>query len=123
MYALEITGAHYVGGFGRIVDLAPPDLLTRVEDARPLVEAEPGIIAHMNEDHRDAVALYATMLAQSAQGDWRLVGVDPHGIDLLHRSNAARVEFPARVRTPAEARAALVAMAKEARDRLSQNAS
>jgi heme iron utilization protein len=123
MYALEISGAHYVGGFGRIVDLTTADLLRPVQDAQDLVAAEAGIIAHMNEDHSDAVALYATELAQCAAGDWRLTGVDADGIDLLHRSNAARVEFPTRVRNPGEARAALVAMAKQARDRQAHNAS
>jgi putative heme iron utilization protein len=123
MYALEVARAHYVGGFGRIVDLAPADLLRPVQDAQALVAAEAGIIAHMNEDHSDAVGLYATKLVQCAPGDWRLAGVDPDGIDLLHRSNAARVEFPSRVRTPGEARAALVAMAKQARDQQANNAS
>ncbi len=64
----------------------------------------------------DAVALYATELAGCAAGDWRMAGIDPDGIDLLHRSNAARIDFPTRVRSPAEARAALVALAKQARD-------
>ncbi len=118
MYALEeVVRAHYVGGFGRIVDLAPADLVRPVDDAQALIAAEADIIAHMNADHGDAVALYATELAQCAAGDWRLVGVDPDGIDLLHRSNAARIEFSTRVRNPGEARAVLVAMAKLARDR------
>ena len=107
----------------RIVDLAPADLLRPVHDAQALIAAEADIIAHMNADHGDAVALYATELAQCAAGDWRLVGVDPDGIDLLHRSNAARIEFSTRVRNPGEARAALVAMAKLARDRQGPNAS
>ena len=123
MYALEVVRAHYVGGFGRIVDLAPADLLRPVQDAQALVAAEADIIAHMNADHGDAVALYATALAQCGAGDWRLIGVDPDGIDLLHRSNAARIEFSTRVRNPGEARAALVAMAKLARDRQGPNAS
>ena len=123
MYALEVVRAHYVGGFGQIVDLAPADLLRPVQDAQALVAAEAEIIAHMNADHGDAVALYATVLAQCAAGDWRLVGVDPDGIDLLHRSNAARIEFSTRVRNPGETRAALVAMAKLARDRQGPNTS
>jgi hypothetical protein len=110
VYALQISRAHYIGGFGRIVDLQPGDLLRSVADAAALVEAEPSIIAHMNSDHADAIALYATEMAQAPSGNWRLCGIDPDGIDLLHCSNAARVEFPARIRTPGEARAALVEM-------------
>jgi putative heme iron utilization protein len=122
MYALHVVQAHYVGGFGTIVDMAPAELTCAVDDAQALVAAEPDILAHMNADHRDAIALYATEIAQRAAGDWRMSGIDPEGIDLLHRSNAARIEFPARVRTPAEARAALVALAKEARDRQGRTA-
>jgi putative heme iron utilization protein len=122
MYALEIVGGHYVGGFGQIVDLPSAELLRPVQDAQALIAAEADIVAHMNTDHSDAVSLYATELAQCAAGDWRITGLDPDGIDLLHRSNAARVEFPERVCNPGEARAALVAMAKQARDRQRQNA-
>jgi len=122
MYALHAAQAHYVGGFGRIVDMAWAELACAMDDAHALVTAEPDIIAHMNADHRDAVALYATELAHAAAGDWRMAGIDPDGIDLLHRSNAVRIDFPARVRTPAEARAALVALAKEARDRQGRKA-
>jgi putative heme iron utilization protein len=117
MYALEIAGAHYIGGFGRIVDLAPADLLTVVADAGPLVDGEPGIIQHMNEDHADAIALYATALADGAPGAWRMSGIDPAGCDLLHGTNAARIEFPHRVRAPDEARERLVALVREARTR------
>ena len=59
-----MEGAHYIGGFGRIVDLSPAELLVlngrrRKSCSRP----SPVIIVHMNEDHADAVRLYATRLA------------------------------------------------------------
>jgi hypothetical protein len=122
MYALHVVHAHYVGGFGRIVDLAWAEIACGVDDAHALIAAEPDIVTHMNADHRDAIALYATVIAHAPPGDWRMAGIDPHGIDLLHRSNAARIDFPARVTTPAEARAALVALAKDARDRRARKA-
>ena len=115
IYALEVAGGHYIGGFGRIVDLAPKALLTDIADAKGLVEAESDIVAHMNADHREALALYATELAQGAAGDWRMSGIDPDGCDLLHCTNAARIEFPERVRSPAEARQTLVALVQQAR--------
>jgi heme iron utilization protein len=117
MYALEIAGGHYIGGFGRIVDLPRPALMTETADAKALIEAEADIVAHMNEDHGDAVLLYATELAQCAAGDWRMCGIDPDGCDLLHCTNTARIEFPARVRAPAEARETLVALVRQARTR------
>lgn len=116
-YSLSIARAHFVGGFGRIVDLAPADLMTDLADAQALIEAEPGIIEHMNSDHADAVALYATVLAGCDTGAWRMSGIDPGGADLLHCTNAARIPFASPVRTPAEARATLVALAQDARSR------
>ncbi len=68
MYELEIARGHYIGGFGRIVDLQPARLLTDIADAQALVDAEPDIVAHMNSDHADALALYATELAGQPAG-------------------------------------------------------
>src|SRR3954447_11697546 len=56
------SGLHLVAGFGRIVDLTPKQFLTDVSGAEGLLEAEQGAIAHMNEDHREAMSLYATRL-------------------------------------------------------------
>ena len=117
IYRLEVAAGHYIGGFGRIVTLPAADLLANVEGAAELVEAEPDIIEHMNSDHADAVGLYATELARCPSGDWRICGIDPDGIDLLHCSKAARVDFPRQVRTPNEARMALIELAKQARAR------
>lgn len=115
MYRFEITGCHYIGGFGRIVDLAPAQLLNSVSDAPELTAAETDIVTHMNSDHADALELYATELAQCAPGAWRMCGIDPGGFDLLHRSSAVRIDFARPVRTPTEARVALVALVKQAR--------
>jgi putative heme iron utilization protein len=117
MFALEIVSGHYIGGFGKIFDLTPAQVLTDVADAQDLIAAETDIISHMNRDHADAVALYATQLAQGPPGAWRMSGIDPTGADLLHCSNAARLEFPRRVCTSAEARTTLIALVQEARSR------
>jgi len=71
----------------------------------------------MNADHADAIALYAERLAGAAPGAWRASGVDPEGLDLINGDATARVLFPQPVRTPAEARAALVALALQAREK------
>ena len=67
-WRLQVEGAHYIGGFGRIYDLEPSELLVPLQGAEPLVEAEPGIVAHMNEDHADALELYATTFAERSAG-------------------------------------------------------
>jgi hypothetical protein len=112
---LEMTGASLNGGFGRAFSLTPGDLMTDVAGAEALADAEPEIIAHMNEDHPDAVALYATALAGKDDGPWRLASLDPDGMDLASGAEMARIAFGARVETPDAARAELVRLAKQAR--------
>jgi putative heme iron utilization protein len=115
VWRLAVSGGHYIGGFGRIVDLAPDELLVATAGCEDLLGAEPGIVAHMNEDHQDAIRLYATYLAGGPEGVWRMSGIDPEGIDLLFEGDARRVVFAAPISTPAEARSELVRLAQEAR--------
>ena len=114
-FSMTVEKAHYVGGFGRIVTLPAADILEDTSDATGLLAAEADIIAHMTADHADAITLYATRLAGAGPGTWRLVGVDPSGLDLLLEDRAVRLPFPERVRTPGDIRRVLVAMAERAR--------
>lgn len=114
-YRMELKAAHLVAGFGRIVDLKPQDILTDTADAAELVAAEPGILAHMNDDHADAVRLYATKLLGAPDGEWRCVGCDPEGLELQHGRTALRLPFRQRVRSTGVLRQVLKQMADEAR--------
>ena len=116
-WRLAVEGAHYIGGFGRIFDLEPDELLVPLAGAEALAEAEPGIIAHMNDDHADALALYATVLAGASPGPWRMAGIDPEGCDLVLGHEGCRIAFAERITGPAEARKELVRLANEARGR------
>jgi len=114
-YRMEIGRAHLVAGFGRIVDIKPKDLLANVSDAQALIDAEPGLIAHMNEDHADACRLYATKLLGAPDGDWRCVGIDPDGLELQQGRTALRLPFPQRITAPGPLRAVLRQLAEQAR--------
>jgi putative heme iron utilization protein len=114
-YRMEIGRAHLVAGFGRIVDIKPKDLLADVSDAQALIDAEPGVIAHMNEDHADACRLYATKLLGAPDGDWRCVGIDPDGLELQQGRTALRLPFPQRITAPGPLRAVLRQLAEQAR--------
>jgi putative heme iron utilization protein len=114
-YRIELKGAHLVAGFGRIVDLKPADILTDISDAAELIAAEPGILAHMNDDHADACRLYATRLLGGADGEWRCVGCDPEGLELQQGRTALRLAFPQRVRATGLLRAVLKELAEKAR--------
>jgi putative heme iron utilization protein len=113
-FRLAVDGAHYIGGFGRIFDLSPSELLVPIEAATSLIEGEPGIVEHMNSDHADAVELYATALADAAAGPWRMTGVDPEGFDIALDGHARRILFAEPITTPAEARKELVRLVAEA---------
>jgi putative heme iron utilization protein len=114
-YQVDLTGAHLVAGFGRIVDLVPADLLTDLAGADALLAAEPEVIEHMNADHADTCQLYATRLLGAPDGAWRCVGCDPEGLDLQSGRTGLRLPFPQRVTQPGVLRAVLKQMADQAR--------
>ncbi len=108
--------AHLVAGFGRIVDLVPDDLLLPLADVEAVAEMEAEAIAHVNEDHADAVGLYATRLLGLGTADWRITGIDPEGCDLAAGDETGRLVFPERVTTPAQLRSAFQLLSRMARE-------
>jgi len=115
LFRVETAAAHLVAGFGRIVDLVPSQYLTDLSGADTLVTAEPSAVDHMNADHLGTMNLYATKLLGAVAGDWRCTGLDPEGLDLQCGRTTLRLEFPARVETPAGLRDMLKRMADNAR--------
>jgi putative heme iron utilization protein len=114
-FQIRPAGAHLVAGFGRIVDLKPEQFLTDISDAEALLEAEQGAVEHMNEDHREAMNLYATRLLGADAADWSCTGCDPDGMDMQAGPKALRLDFPERVTTGTELRKILVKLVGEAR--------
>lgn len=112
-YRVAVSRAHLVAGFGRIDWIEGGTLLDTPEHV--LAEAEPGIVEHMNADHGDALDLYAQRLLRLEGEGWRMTGVDPEGCDLRRGGQVARLEFPARIASPQDARHTLVALVEEAR--------
>ena len=114
-FRIRPAGAHLVAGFGRIVDLKPEQFLTDIGDAAALLEAEQGAVEHMNEDHREAMNLYATKLLGADSADWRCTGCDPDGMDMQAGAKTLRLDFPERVTDGTTLRKMLVRLAGEAR--------
>lgn len=108
-------GGHLVAGFGRIVDIPREHLLTDLTGAEALSAAEEEALTHVNEDHADTVALYATRLLGLPPGDWRMCGLDPEGCDLADGDRFARLPFPERVDGPGALRRAFQHLAEAAR--------
>ncbi|MFN0262324.1 HugZ family protein [Tepidamorphus sp. 3E244] len=114
-YRVAIDAGHLVAGFGRIVDLEPADMLDDTSGAGDLAEAEAGAVAHMNEDHADALQLYAQVLA-GAQGDgFTCVASDMTGLTLRRGMALERISYPRTVTSPQVLRMVLKKMAEDAR--------
>lgn len=114
-WRLEIEQAHAVAGFGRIETLGAEEVLLASEQAATLGAMEAGAVAHMNEDHLDAVQLYATRLIGAEAGDWRMAGIDSDGADLTDGSRSLRLAFDGCAGSGKEMRESLVELARRAR--------
>jgi heme iron utilization protein len=114
-WRLRVVSAHLNAGFARAADLAAAEVMTDMSDAENLIASEGGAIAHMNDDHAEALRLYATKLLGADDGPWRLTGLDPEGLDLALGDATLRLNFPHRVTTADGLRKTVVDLAKEAR--------
>lgn len=115
LWRMSVTRAHMVAGFGAIHWIGREALLPRTVEAPALAAAEADICAHMNDDHADALSLFARHLLGRGGEGWRMTGIDPEGCDLRLGGSVARLTFRARVDGPAAARDALVVLTAEAR--------
>ncbi|CAN5236802.1 HugZ family protein [soil metagenome] len=114
-FALDLVSASLNGGFGRAYELTPTDLLAKAVAVQALTDMEEGAVAHMNEDHTDAIRDYATALLGAEAGAWRMTGLDPDGADLMLGDKVLRLAFPGTASTSAEVRKVLVELAMAAR--------
>jgi heme oxygenase (biliverdin-IX-beta and delta-forming) len=117
-YRLEVVEVYWVGGFGEMGWVSAADYGAAAPD--PLADAAPAIIAHMNEDHADALALYCRAFAEVAADEATMTAVDRLGFRVRarvgDRLQGLRINFTREARTTAEARAVLVDMVREARE-------
>jgi len=114
-WRMQVVSAHLNGGFARAADLTADDILTDIDGAQALLEAEEGAIAHMNADHAEACRLYATRLLGARDGDWACVAINPDGIELQRGQEALWLAFPQRIISPGALRAMLKDFADKAR--------
>lgn len=112
-YRVGVERAHLVGGFGKISWIDKDALAASF--CPGLAEAELGIVNHMNDDHADAIQLYAEKLLGRTGSGWRMTGIDPEGLDLRLGGQVARLKFEAPLTSAGEARQALVALVGRAR--------
>jgi len=117
-WRLRVQSIRYIGGYGRMSWIGQDDW--RAASPDPLAPHAAGAIAHMNADHADAMVLYCRAFSKATDvTSATMTGVDRYGFEMSAKTaqgpRPVRVAFARPVVTPEELRAALVAMAKEAK--------
>ena len=120
-WKLVVESVRYIGGYGRMSWVDAADW--RAAEPDPLAAAAASIIAHMNDDHADAMVLYCRAFSKATDVTAAsTTGIDRYGFEMsaitAEGPRPVRLAFPAPVRTPEEARTALVSMLNDARTRL-----
>jgi heme iron utilization protein len=114
-WRMEVERCHAVAGFGRIETFEASAVVLPDPQAEAMQRLAPEALEHMNGEHREALALYATRLLGLPPGDWRAATLDADGIDLSDGRRSVRLGFARPVGTAAELRATLKALAEQAR--------
>jgi putative heme iron utilization protein len=119
-FRLQPIDLYYVGGFGAMGWVEAGDYEQATPD--PLAEAAPGILAHMNADHVEAMILLAKSHAGIEAIEATMASVDRLGFSLRLKTNdgvkGTRINFPREVATPQDTRAVLVDMVRQAKSRV-----
>ncbi len=120
LYRMRVTGAHLVAGFGRIARLPGEAVLLPEETTRGLAEEEEALCGELDRELADRLRA-PTAAANTPDDGWRLLGLDPEGLDLARGGERRRLSLPAPVTDPEGLRAAAVdllkAMEREGRAR------
>ena len=109
LWRLVPQGGQLVGGFAAAHRLRAADL---TPETPALAGAEADIIAHVNTDHADTLALLA-----DTPGAWRMIAVDTDGFDMAEGDQVLRHAFPAPVTDADGVRKALILAARATRSR------
>jgi heme iron utilization protein len=116
-YRMTVVDVYYVGGFGVMGWVNAADYSSAKPD--PLADAAPGIVQHMNTDHKDALLLLARAFAGIDAQEVEMTSVDRLGFHVRAKTQdgmrGARIAFSREVRDSGEAREVLVEMVRRAR--------
>lgn len=111
-WRLEPVEAHAVAGFGRIETIPANEMFPSADEMAALEE---GAVAHMNDDHDDAIQRYAERLLGATPGGWKIAAIDPDGADLRRGEDVLRLSFEAAVYSGGALRALLARLGEQAR--------
>jgi hypothetical protein len=115
-FRLQPVDVYYVGGFGVMGWVEAAEYQHAAAD--PLAEAAPGILAHMNADHVDAMIQLARMHAQIEASEATMTSIDRLGFYLRLKTaegmKGVRINFPSEVATTKQTREMLITMVRQA---------
>jgi putative heme iron utilization protein len=116
-FRLEPIDVYYVGGFGVMGWVEAHEYEQAAPD--PLAASAPGIIAHMNADHVDAMIQLARAHTRLEVIEASMTSVDRLGFTLRLKTpdgvKGARINFIREVANPQDTRAVLVEMVRQAK--------
>ena len=120
LFQIKPTQVRFIGGFGEIYWLEGREMTDASADSSdPLAPHVAMLCDHMNEDHADALRLYATVFAKIDADAAKMIHVDAAGFDMAAIEGGShkhlRIDFPSPVTTTDEVRAAMVDMVRRAR--------
>jgi len=118
-HRMAVERTYYVAGFGSMGWVTGEDYGAAEPD--PLLASAPGILAHMNADHADALVLYCKAYAGLDVDSAVMTAVDRLGFRVRARigeeERDLRIDYLREARTSQETRVVLVEMVRDARTR------
>ena len=112
-WRMEPERAHAVAGFGRIETIPADEMFPSADEMSALEE---GAIAHMNEDHDDAIQRFASKLLGASPDGWKIVGIDTDGADLRREQEVLRLSFDTPVTSGGALRKLLAELGAQTKD-------
>ena len=125
LFQIKVSRVRFIGGFGEIHWLDGSEITTDADSKiDPVASHIEMICKHMNEDHKDALRLYAAAFAQTEAEAAEMIHVDSAGFDLIAisegRHKHMRIAFQNPVATTDEVRAEMVEMVRRARQMMAR---
>ncbi|MGE3284884.1 MAG: HugZ family protein [Pseudonocardia sp.] len=119
LHRLAVDAVRFVGGFARMSWVDPPEYGAAEPD--PTRRFAAGVVAHMNDDHADALVSYCRFYADLPTTEAaRMTSVDRYGFrvaatDAAGARREVRIAFDGPVASPDETRRAMVTLLRRAR--------
>jgi putative heme iron utilization protein len=121
LFQIRVSKVRFIGGFGEIYWLDRHEIISADTNSNidPIASHAEMICDHMNEDHADALLMYAAAFAETQAESSRMISVDSRGFDMIALAGGAhkhlRMDFQSPVTTTEEVRAVMVDMVRRAR--------